>query len=184
MKIEMSLKDVYRAMDTKRWQIVKTARAQSVAEHSYMVAMISMFIMEIMGIEDKSEVLRLAMCHDLSEVYTGDLATPLKRMGGETLKKVLSDFESRVYVAGESIKSDNTMAKDIVKIADFIEALAFLSYNTMTPHGFKVFETIRQKMHDYLANCKTEGLRSAALLVEDEILNGEETTLDDIMNET
>lgn len=152
--IELTLGDVYRSLDVKRWQIVKTNRQQSVAEHSYMVAMIAARICHHTGRSQHftNEVVRYALTHDLPEVLTGDLATPLKRMLGVEFTKRLSELENRLtWLPGWALSSRGVGKETavVVKMADLIEAAVFLFHNSHSDHG----DGIRMKMVETIKAC-------------------------------
>jgi putative hydrolase of HD superfamily len=56
------------------WQFLPGARSESVADHSFRVAMIAFALARMEGVSvDGDRVLRLALVHDLAEARTGDL---------------------------------------------------------------------------------------------------------------
>lgn len=183
--LRMNLRDCYRASDVKRWQIVKTYKQQSVAEHSYQVALIATRICDIMEntypgnmpLNFKQEVLWYALIHDMPEVLTGDLATPLKTLLGVQARGTLDDFESKISILGHELNccSDTSLVAYVVKLADRIEAVAFLNHNAATPHGIRIMNRIKNKLVEM--NDRTVDM------VLEEILNGRETTLDDYIEE-
>jgi len=178
--ISLSLRDTYRATDVHRWQIVKTQRQQSVAEHSFQVALITSKLCDKFGVAEavRCKAVWHALVHDLPEVLTGDLSTPLKRMLGPGAMSKLKDFENSLLVAdrpvdlGDSLEAQTI--QEIVKVADLIEAVAFLNLNNTTTHG-----------KDIEARIKTEVKRRGGDVAEEimkEILYADEVTLDDIMS--
>lgn len=190
--IEMSMKDVHRSLDTKRWQIVKVARTQSIAEHSFMVAMLVERLCHLLhlGNDDTLRAIRYALHHDLPEVYTGDLPTPLKSLGGGAVKEAISDFESVVELNDRPLMDDDPFITSIIKAADLIESVLFLRDNAMTDHGKRIkaniMDRIQSMVNDW-SNAEyfdwpTSGeMASVVLILLDEVLDGGETTLDDIL---
>jgi len=177
-KIDLSLGDVYRASDVKRWGIVKVAKEQSVAEHSYQVAMITARLCQLHGLggEKTQRAVWYALTHDLPEVLTGDIATPLKDFLGADTRSRLKEFEERVTVAGRETQCDDPEIVDIVKTADIIEAIAFLRQNALTLHGTQIQASMMNKI-------KSKGCPHAnAAMVE--VLTGSLTTLNSVMGET
>ncbi len=91
MILDFSFEEVMRLSNLKRWGIVEMSRSQSVAEHSYNVAMIAVHIVDRLEnvSSDKtslrSVVMGWSLAHDLPEVVTGDIPTPLKEMMGDAL---------------------------------------------------------------------------------------------------
>ena len=100
-----------RAGIVPRWAIIKTSKAQSVAEHSYNVAMITKIILSdfITTPLDDNEIIVTALGHDFHEIYTGDIPTPAK------MRK--TDAEAM------------PIEKMIIKLADCIESYAFIKRN-------------------------------------------------------
>lgn len=88
------------------WQFLPGATAESVAEHSYRVAMIGFVLARIAGEDiDADRVLRLALVHDLPEARTGDL-----------------NYMNQKYAAADESKA----AADLVDGLPFAEELAEL----------------------------------------------------------
>ena len=177
MRANMNLRDVYRANDVFRWQIVKTARRQSVAEHSFAVAMIGARICALMGRTDlRDVVVWRSLCHDLPEVLTGDMATPLKELIGEEARGRLAEFEHNISIL-EGGYSRTSLVVSIVKAADLVEAAKFLYENNTNSHGRGVLSRIQERIE----NLPDELIRAAAAQAYEEILYDEETTLDDLI---
>ena len=173
----MNLRDVYRANDVFRWQIVKTARRQSVAEHSFAVAMIGARICALMGRTDlRDVVVWRSLCHDLPEVLTGDMATPLKELIGEEARGRLAEFEHNISIL-EGGYSRTSLVVSIVKAADLVEAAKFLYENNTNSHGRGVLSRIQERIE----HLPDELIRAAAAQAYEEILYDEETTLDDLI---
>jgi len=143
----MTLRDVMRSGEVTRWHIVQTHRHQSVAEHSFLVAMIAMRLCDVLDVDSsvRHDVLQHALMHDMPEVYMGDLPTPIKRMMGDDLCDKIEVFESRVEFSGMNCHTpeDSTVGL-IVKIADMLEAVAFLETNGHGVHAFAVQSQIRE----------------------------------------
>lgn len=95
-----------------RWVIVPTIQRQNVAEHSYHVAQTARWLMQFHASEGDEKlnltmaVVDRALDHDVEEAATGDRPTPSK--------------QGKTYHAGMP------QSAIVVKIADILEALAFL----------------------------------------------------------
>ena len=177
VRANMNLRDVYRANDVFRWQIVKTARRQSVAEHSFAVAMIGARICALMGRADlRDVVVWRALCHDLPEVLTGDMATPLKELIGKEARGRLAEFEHNISILDGGY-SRTSLVVAIVKAADLVEAAKFLHENNTNSHGRGVLSRIQERIE----HLPDELIRAAAAQAYEEILYDEETTLDDLI---
>lgn len=78
----MRLADVKRMNYVKRWSIVNMpVHRQSIAEHSYHVAMIALAFAKEFKIPEQhwGSLLAHALCHDLEETFTGDVTHYAKR---------------------------------------------------------------------------------------------------------
>lgn len=70
------------------WRVRGVREGESVAEHSYAVALMSMMLADRMGIAvDRERVLRIALLHDLPEHVTGDIHAPATKVLGEDVKE-------------------------------------------------------------------------------------------------
>lgn len=133
MNLDFSFNEHMRLSSVKRWGIIEMSRAQSVAEHSYNVAAISLAIINAIadGIEDSGMALQpitlltleWALLHDLTELVTGDLPTPVK----VHLREAVEEMEDKHYprYANFRKKVHGTIAEDVVKAADFMDAIQF-----------------------------------------------------------
>jgi 5'-deoxynucleotidase YfbR-like HD superfamily hydrolase len=166
---------VYRSSTVKRWGIVAISKEQSVAEHTFQVTMIASRLCDMMGESEvvRGQVIEYALVHDMAEVLTGDMATPLKDFIGPEAKARLEKFEEQILVLGRSIETGDRI-KWIVKIADLVEAITFLNQHSITEHGKQVAGYLREKLDRVSAEYGTKAL--------DEIENSEMVTLDRVIN--
>lgn len=130
MTYSLSIQDKLRAASVKRWHIVATARSQSVAEHSFNVAMIALELCRklpcatAVGLE--AEIMHIALHHDLDEVIEGDIPSPQK---------------------GDKLWGDIN-AETIVRIADLIEAYAFIKEFGQGRHAKEVCHWVSKQYRD------------------------------------
>ena len=123
----------------RRWGLMRSVMPENDAEHSLQVAMIAHAI-AIMGRErygrqvNPEHVLALGDYHDVSEVITGDMPTPVKyqtdelrrsykdveRMANERLLSMLPEGMRPAYVPYLSTPADEE--RQIIKAADSISA--------------------------------------------------------------
>ena len=112
----ISLKDRLRLSSIKRWHMVDTTRVQTVADHSYGVAVIAREIWRTIGAATGNDVcsqlsvLVAALDHDADEVFTGDCHNPSKLSA--------EDFAAKFKCCWASA----SMQGRIVKLADLMEA--------------------------------------------------------------
>lgn len=149
---EFTFDEQMRTGHVTRWQIVRTARQQTIAEHMYRTWLITVQICRLLevGHETSSSANIWALYHDMPEVLTGDIATPAK----EAMRKALPDDDpirnielgmSDTYRhAWEDAKlhrfPDIPSAYEIVKLADLIEAKCFLGCEMVGNHAKAVFD--------------------------------------------
>lgn len=144
-----------RACHTKRWHIVQTHREQTLAEHSFAVAVIAGSLataMQYKGLMHHGLQLKLlqhALSHDLIEVRTGDMPTPFKRFleqaGGPGIVEKAEDFVDSDH-SGAMRQVEGTEIETIVKLADQIEAVFFLQDNGYGQHALEVLDGLRRNL--------------------------------------
>jgi 5'-deoxynucleotidase len=149
---EFTLHQLMRTGHVKRWQIVRVAREQTIAEHMYRVFIIAGHICSRLRVDDKTgqRAMAWALAHDVPEVVTGDIATPAKEAMRKALPQDdpirnielnLSDHYRHVYLEAKEPAYPNAVpAYEIVKLADLIEAKCFLACEMMGNHAKEVYD--------------------------------------------
>lgn len=141
--MEISIKDILRTGHVTRWQIVRTARHQTLAEHLYLVTMLSLEIANVVmrgevTDSDKIRLMNWSLNHDVPEVITGDIATPMKKtirsMCPEDPFDVLERQLSETYSVVKDAVID-THLEAIVKLADITDGIVFLHTEGMGSHA-------------------------------------------------
>lgn len=161
LEAELTLKDKMRAAHVKRWHIVRTLREQNIAEHSFIVMLIAMEILKRSGNDPDQrgaihgelgyDTLRWAMWHDLLEIKTGDIATPTKRRIEALSPELLESIEKEFSPEYARISADTTKTvKMVVKMADMIEAVAFISEEGSGGHAAEVKEYLHGALAKYI----------------------------------
>jgi 5'-deoxynucleotidase YfbR-like HD superfamily hydrolase len=159
----LTLKQQLRTGHVKRWQIVRVAREQTIAEHMYRVYLVTKEICSRLKVSliEEARAIEWALAHDLTEVITGDVATPTKRMIEEragdpdlmlNIELWLDEPTRKLY---RKIEQDYPIALRIVKLADDIEAVDFLSVEGMGGHASEVKRLIDKKIDDQIESAKT-----------------------------
>ncbi|MEG0869278.1 MAG: YfbR-like 5'-deoxynucleotidase [Hafnia sp.] len=129
------IQDTARASNVGRWHSVPCHRYQSIAEHQYMVTMygreLLKRIMPSSSVQDRCLLMEYCLVHDLPEVITGDMATPVKLRlesfyadGECPLDKLEVELCQDYADLKEEI--DNTPLARIAKLADVLEAIKFI----------------------------------------------------------
>ena len=121
--LDFELQDVMRLSNIKRWSIVEMSRPQSVAEHSYNVAIIAMNIAKRHGAVLRcieGGLLGWALMHDLTELVTGDVPTPHKS------RLLRPEAEKEMFPKFVNCKDGTSqLTREIVKVADLLDAYQF-----------------------------------------------------------
>ena len=160
--MKLSLEQKLRTGHVKRWQIVRVAREQTIAEHMYRVYQIGWDIAIRMriSIERSYSVMMWALMHDLPEVVTGDIATPTKRVMRQAIPdqdpvrhiELSLDDEYRDTYCG--LKQGDPIVLDIVKLADLMEAINFLMVEGIGTHAKEVEVGLREAFNNKLNGCQ------------------------------
>lgn len=159
MNVKLRVKDITRAGHVNRWQIVRTQRQQTNGEHMYIVTMLAEVIFERMIKSNPSMkklnlnilhllLLKWGMRHDLPEVITGDMATPVKKAIRRLVgKDIILELEYEIDPEYKAIHQevDGTEIWYIVKIADIIEAIVFLKTEGIGSHAKSVCDKLQNK---------------------------------------
>lgn len=119
----------HRLSVVKRWSVLQTIRTQSVAEHSFNVALIALRIAEQWYAlsSDKliAAILKRALFHDWWESVTGDPPTYMKPFIDEG--RAVDQFIAHGLSEGTDLgDTEREAVRIIVKMADYIDALIFL----------------------------------------------------------
>lgn len=160
---ELTLAERLRTGHVKRWQIVRVAREQTLAEHLYLVRVITLRAGKEGGfsVDEVQLAEQWALEHDVPELKTGDLATPFKAMMREAIphddpvRRIelgLSDHYAHLY----SIVKEHDPVRKLVKAADLIEAVHFLTIEGMGTHAQEVKERLWKSFTDLIEKCEAE----------------------------
>lgn len=161
----MIIGETFRALQVTRWHIVQTTRDQSMAEHSFMVAQISRFLVEALDLEevvDPGLVAIAALDHDMGEIHTGDLTTPIKEAISEGISNtydvsVNSARETVNRAIGDEESQYPQLVRDIVKAADLVDAVHFLKSYGYGKHAERVANGLEHRLRDRFQNWRWDG---------------------------
>ena len=150
-----------------RWPLMRNVRTENVQEHSLQVAMVAHALALIRnkyydGDLDPNQVATVAMFHDVSEVITGDLPTPVKYSNPiirDEYKKIEKLAEKKlINMAPDEFRDDYAKLIDhhyhsddmafIVKAADVI--CAYLKTLEELSAGNKEFELAKKRLDKML----------------------------------
>lgn len=130
---------IYRMKYISRWSLMRNTRTENVAEHSFHVSVLAhalaVISRDVFGKDiDPARVAAAALYHDMPEILTGDLPTPIKYYGAdikqaykriekEAGEKLLSHLtpEMKPGIAAAAMDNDEAVTC-LVKAADKLDA--------------------------------------------------------------
>ncbi|MCS7462568.1 5'-deoxynucleotidase [Paenibacillus doosanensis] len=95
---------MYRLRYIERWSLMRNILKENVAEHSFHVALLTHVLCTIANEEfgrnvPTDRIVSMALFHDATEVFTGDIPTPVKHHN----PKILSNFRDIEQLAAERL---------------------------------------------------------------------------------
>ena len=187
---KLTLADLARSGHVTRWHSVRTSRDQTLAEHHYMVTRISnRLAKDILGPDlDDSGLLKImeyASLHDTPELLMGDLPSPLKRhiehISGENnpIEIIENEIAPWLTEMKESIGRTNPEYLLIVKLADIMDALVFITDEGIGAHAKKVVNIIEGMLEEKLKQAEKNfpeyNWQNAVELLNELLQNGDKT---------
>ena len=169
----LNIRDILRAQDVTRWQIVR-AKKQSVAEHTFAVQAILMRLVPLLISTYKSNLdgnafaeeflcqcIKGAFWHDIPEVITGDIASPVKRLirdGGDI--SPLDDLETRIDPAFTKYYVNATpLVAATIKLADLMEMVYHLNEygdQRQNSHSWRVAQGLHNALTTHIYKCNQD----------------------------
>lgn len=159
---------LYRLRYIERWSLMRNVMRENVAEHSYHVAVLTHALCTIGNeIFDRQlptdRIVSLALFHDVTEVITGDIPTPVKHhnrdiltnfreiehLAAERLAGMIPDELRRVYEPLITGKRDMDEYRQYVKAADLLDA--YLKCTSELSAGNREFSVAKRQIEQSLA---------------------------------
>ncbi len=153
----LSFKDLARVGHVTRWHSVRVGRQQTLAEHHYLVAMLTnKLAKDILNVSDSERLnmVEYAMWHDLPEILLGDLPSPLKRRvaqlcsGGPNPLDILEQQAAPWLFNQKKKLQEKPEQAIIVKLADLIDAIVFIEQEGMGNHSATVAVQLREVFNE------------------------------------
>lgn len=158
----------------KRWSLMRSIREENIMEHSQQVSVIAHVLALTQnklygGSVDVNKVVLLAQYHEVGEVITGDLPTPIKYFNPE-IKAAYKDLEKNACVRilnmlPEELKDDykefiipdeNTEEYRLVKYADRLAA--YIKCVEEVKAGNSEFKKAKNSIGAELKACKNQAV--------------------------
>ena len=182
---------VSRMKNITRWSLMRNSFAENVQEHSHMVAVIAHSLavirQEVFGIPCNADrAASVALFHDASEIYTGDMPTPIKYFNPEIMtaykqveelasEKLVSTLPEKLQGAYRNLLlNDDEDIEKIVKAADKLSA--YIKCIEELKSGSDEF---RQAASQTMAKIKSLGMPEVDYFVEN-FIPAFELTLDEL----
>jgi hypothetical protein len=121
---DAGIETVIRFGEVSRWHMIRTDRRQTLAEHSANVALLAMYLARTapdMYFGSGDSIAAAALTHDIEEVFTGDIPTPVKRyLTG------LSELEKALRPEAMYPVQVTDRARELIKVCDLADTLRFI----------------------------------------------------------
>ena len=160
-----------RLKDTTRHSFTKNGRHESVAEHSFMAALMAFFIKDEFPEADRDKVMKMCIIHDLGEAFTGDIPTFEKTLANEKdeetllynwIKTLPSNYVAEMLSLYDEMAKRETLESKIYKAIDGLEALLqhnIADISTWIPREYElnmVYANDKVEYSDYLKELREE----------------------------
>lgn len=159
---------LYRLRYIERWSLMRNIMRENVAEHSFHVAVLTHALCtianEVFGQQLPTDrIVSMALFHDVTEVITGDIPTPVKHhnkdilsnfreieeLAAERLSSMIPDELRNVYKPLISGKRELDAYRRYVKAADLLDA--YLKCTSELSAGNREFSVAKRQIEAQLS---------------------------------
>lgn len=146
-----------RLKDTTRHCYTAGGRHESVAEHSWMAALMAFFLKDEFPEADMDKVIQMLLIHDLGEAFTGDIPTFDKTQENERTEEELLDqwvgslpeyYADRMRMLYQEMEARQTLEARIYKAIDGMEAVIQHNISDLSTWIPKEYELNRTYAYD------------------------------------
>ncbi|WP_270181416.1 HD domain-containing protein [Alkalihalobacillus sp. CinArs1] len=140
------IKELERLKETTRSAYTKKGRRESVAEHSWRLAMFALALKDELEGLDMNKVIQMCLVHDLGEAYDGDISATVKVNHDKKIKKeekgverltdaLPEENQSAILTLCKEYNKGETSEAKFVKALDKMETIIQHTQGT-NPPGF------------------------------------------------
>lgn len=169
----LTLAQRLRCAHVKRWNMVRVLREQNLAEHLMLVQIVALETVDqyLSGPNHaanpdklRADVMEWAMWHDMPEVVTGDVPTPMKKfVAAHGTKALLHAIERQVDGRHHELReSVGETVLLIVKFADLYEAIHFLHREGHGPRATEILMGLMARMEKHIAHTSAAAMPELA----------------------
>ena len=156
-----------RLKDTTRHSWTSGGRHESVAEHSWRLALMAFFLRDEFPETDMDKVMRMCLIHDLGEAFTGDIPTFDKTEAHEETEEQLLNswvhslpepYRSEMTALYREMAERKTLEARLYKAIDSLEAVIqhnISDLSTWIPGEYELNKTYGEDKVEFSAYLKT-----------------------------
>ncbi len=171
-----------RLKDTTRHCYTSRGRHESVAEHSWMMTLMSFFLRDEFPDADMDKVTRMCIIHDLGECFTGDIPAFDKTAAHEQTEDTLlaawvaslpQPYRNEMTALYAEMNARETLEAKIYKAIDSLEAVIqhnLSDISTWIPHEYTLNQTYgfdKAAFSPYLTKLRNEILKDTRKKIEE-----------------
>ncbi len=159
---------IYRTKYINRWGLMRNTESENLMEHSFLTAVVAHALAEISNVFfgnglDSERIATKALFHDVSEIFTGDMPTPVKYLNPELKKnykaveklaaeKLIAQLPSQlqpVYtrLLDDDVEEEHVFVKYADKLCAYIKCVKEVQYGNT--EFVKAKETILRELKSY-----------------------------------